>query len=117
MDEVIIDTEEFLERVQDDKELLFELFDIFLEDFVEKREALTVAVEGKDYDQVRGIGHSLKGASGNISAKALRGFCIELEEMGKNKNLDGAEGVLKNLDQAFENLTARIEEVKKELGE
>ncbi len=117
MDEAVIDIEEFLERVQEDKELLFELLEIFTEDFGEKRELLSTAVAGKDYEQIRGIAHSIKGASGNISAKVLRTICVTLEDMGKNNNLDGIEDLLVNLDKSFEHLTARIEEVKKELGE
>ena len=37
MAEDIIDLPDVLERVQDDKELLLELLDIFQEDFVSKR--------------------------------------------------------------------------------
>jgi len=40
MSEEIIDLKDVLERVQDDKELLDELLDIYQEDFVQKRQAL-----------------------------------------------------------------------------
>ena len=116
MDEVVLDIEEFLERVQDDKELLFELFEIFIEDFEEKRALLTTAAAEKDYEKVRGIAHSIKGASGNISAKAVRVISMTLEDMGKESCLDGIEEILTKLDKAFEALVIRIEEVKKELG-
>jgi hypothetical protein len=44
MSEEIIDLKDVLERVQDDKELLAELFDIYQEDFVIKRKALGDAI-------------------------------------------------------------------------
>lgn len=116
MSEVVIDVEEFLERVQDDKELFFELFEIFVEDFEEKRKGLSQAVENKDYAQLRSIGHSLKGASGNISAKVLRNIAITLEDMGKNNEMTGVEEFLIKIDEAFKALTARIEELKTELA-
>ena len=40
MSEPIIDLKEFLERVQDDRELLVEIADIYEQDFVEKRKIL-----------------------------------------------------------------------------
>ena len=47
MSEEIIDLKEVLERVQDDKELLDELFDIYQEDFVQKRQALGEAIAAR----------------------------------------------------------------------
>ena len=40
MSEEILDLKEVMERVQDDKELLLELFDIFITDYSEKRKLL-----------------------------------------------------------------------------
>jgi len=114
MSDGVIDVEEFLERVQDDKELFFELLEIFSEDFVEKRTALGTAVESQDFEQIRSVAHSLKGASGNISAKALRAVCLRLEEMGRNNDLGDIDKLLTDLDQTFTDLTACIEELKKE---
>ncbi len=51
MVEEIIDLKDVLERVQDDKELLGELFDIYLEDFVVKRKALGDAIAAGDIAQ------------------------------------------------------------------
>ena len=41
----IIDLKDALERVQDDKELLFELFSIFQEDFPGKRDSIWAAFQ------------------------------------------------------------------------
>jgi len=84
MSEDLLDVNEFMERVQDDKELLLELLDIFLADYMEKRKTLQEAVDGQDFEQIKGVAHSLKGASGNISAKSMCEIFSSLEEMGKN---------------------------------
>ena len=115
MSEEIIDLSEFMDRVQDDKELLVELLDIFMEDFEQKRKPLQEAVEKKDFEEVKNICHSLKGASGNISAKPLRETLLKIEEMGKNNDFTGVDDLLINMDKHYEDLTTRIATVKEEL--
>ena len=117
MGEVIFDYEVVMERVQEDKELLLELLDLFLEDFKEKREALTGYVQNKDFENIRGVAHSLKGASGNISAKALREVLLQLEEKGKSETIDGVEELLVELDKESEALNTHLEGVKQKLQE
>ncbi len=112
MSDVIFDYEEVMERVQEDKELLLELLDLFTEDFKEKRAALTGYVENKDFENIRGVAHSLKGASGNISAKALRGILLEMEEKGKNETVEGLDELLAKLDKAFEELDEELKKIK-----
>ncbi|MCA9398975.1 MAG: Hpt domain-containing protein [Candidatus Omnitrophica bacterium] len=116
MSEETIDLAEFMERVQDDKELLLELLDIFMEDFQEKRRQLGDAIEKNDVEQVKSIAHSLKGASGNISAKPLRQSCLKLEEIGKEGKLDGGQELLVTIDQQYQDLVKRIETLKEELN-
>ena len=114
MDNEVIDLKDFLDRVQDDKDLMLELFDIFMSDYQEKRQSLKEAVAKKDYEQMKSLAHSLKGASGNISAKALRAIFIRLEEIGKANSLAGIEPLLNDLDLRYNDLVKRINEIKKE---
>lgn len=116
MSDEIIDLEEFLERVQDDKELLCELFDIFMEDYVEKRKSLEEAIGKNDFEGVRNIAHSLKGASGNISAKPLREIFMNLEDEAKGSNISNGQEYLQNIDRQYALLTQHIEILKKELS-
>jgi HPt (histidine-containing phosphotransfer) domain-containing protein len=116
MSENILDLKEFLERVQDDKELLVELLGIYEEDYIKKRIQLEKAFKENNHEEVKNIAHSLKGASGNISAKNLRVIFLQLEEMGKNKSFSGFETILAQIDQQFGLLKLRMEEIKKELG-
>ncbi len=112
MSEEVLDLREVMDRVQDDKELLLELFDIFVADYAEKRKLLEKAINGNDIEQVVSISHSLKGATGNISAKAMRGTFLKLETVGKSGNLTGAKESLGILDQQFGDLQNRINQVR-----
>ncbi len=89
MAEKIIDFEEALDRVQEDRELLFELFDIFEQDFKKKRVEIGQHLKDKDTEMVRNIAHSLKGAAGNISAHFIYESCLFIEKQASEENLDG----------------------------
>ncbi len=115
MSEKIIDVPEFLDRVMEDKDLLKELLDIFTADYVQKREDLGKAVTAKDFEPIRSIAHSLKGASGNISAKPLREVCVILEKKGKEQDGEGLEELLAELDKQYAALQERIVTLKEEL--
>lgn len=115
MNKSIIDLQEALERVQDDKELLCELFDIFEEDFLLKRKGLAEAVLKKDILTFRNIAHALKGASGNISAKIIRESFAHLEKMGEEGNLGGVEAILNQIDQQFKDLQATTAHLREQL--
>lgn len=115
MSEEILDLPEFLERVQNDKELLVELLGIFVEDFQEKRKLLVEAVENNDIDTIKSIAHSLKGATGNISAKALRGTFVSMEEKAKTNDLSGMTGIIQTMEKQFDDLSQRITTLDNEL--
>ena len=115
MSEKALDEEDFMERVQGDKELFFELLDIFISDFHPKRKLLEEAITNKDQQVVEHIAHFLKGSCGNISAGPLRAIFHELEIKGKDNNLQGLENCLSEIDQRFEELMACIGELQTKL--
>jgi HPt (histidine-containing phosphotransfer) domain-containing protein len=112
----IIDMKDAMERVQDDKELLFELFDIFSEDFVGKRDTIWKAFEKNDLSSFQMIAHGFKGATGNISARQMNENCIELDRMGKDGDISQAKPRLELLDKQFAELKVEIARLKKENG-
>ena len=115
MSEETLDVEDFMERVQGDKELLFELLDIFISDFHLKRKLLEEAIANKDHQAVEHIAHFLKGSCGNISAGPLRIIFHKLEKKGKDNDLQGLENSLSEIDQRFEELMACIGELQTKL--
>ena len=116
MSEEIIDLKEVLERVQDDKELLNELLDIYQEDFVIKRRLLGEAVVARDLPKIKEIAHSMKGSSGNISAKPLHLACLKLESLAKEGKTDEMAAVVVSIDNYFEEIKVFAARFKKELG-
>ncbi len=99
-----IDMKEVMERVQDDRELLIELVQIFTDDYAEKKQTLALVVAKNDFDQVKNISHAMKGAAGNISAKKIRVSFLELEQMAKDKDLSRAQPVLNAIEEQFKEL-------------
>lgn len=116
MAEDIIDLADVMNRVQDDKELLLELLDIYQEDFLLKREALGQAVAAKDLPKIKEVAHSMKGASGNISAKRMYESCLKLESLAKEQNVSGMDEVLKAIDIQFQEVKLNAEKLKKEFA-
>lgn len=110
----IIDLKDFMERVQDDKELLLELLDIFQEDFIGKRQALDEAVNAKDITKIKELAHSLKGASGNISAKDMHANFLKIEIAAKSDDVVQAATILKDVDVQFAQIKEFAAKIKKE---
>ena len=100
--EATIDLNEVLERVQNDKDLLVELFDIFLADCPAKITALKEAAAQKDLTRIKEVAHSMKGASGNISAKKLYALFLKIEQMAKTNDLSAMGSSLQELDRQME---------------
>jgi HPt (histidine-containing phosphotransfer) domain-containing protein len=112
----IIDLKDALERVQDDKELLLELFDIFTEDFVGKYAALKEACAKGDCAAFQMLAHGMKGATGNISARQMHENCIDLDHRGKSCDIGGLGPKVELLGQQFEAFKVEAAKVKKEFG-
>ena len=112
----VIDLKDALERVQDDKELLLELFDIFAEDFVGKRETIWAALKSGKVSDFQMVAHSLKGATGNISAKQMHETCIALDRIAKDGSIATTGPLLETLDAQFAALKEEIVKVKAQFG-
>jgi FPC/CPF motif-containing protein YcgG len=112
----VIDVKDALERVQDDKELLLELFDIFSEDFVGKRDTFWKAFEKHDLVTFQQIAHGLKGATGNISAAQMHLNCVDLDRMGKDGDIQNAKPALELLDKQFVEFKAEAARLRLEFA-
>ncbi len=116
MSEKVVDLQEVMERVQDDKELLLELFEIFTKDYLQKMQTLKIAITQRDLEVIKDIVHSITGAAGNISAKAVHSACLHIEGLCAVKDFAATQAALPLLDGHFKNLQARMAEIKKEFG-
>ncbi|MCK5579781.1 MAG: Hpt domain-containing protein [Candidatus Omnitrophica bacterium] len=101
MREKVIDLDEVMERVQDDRELLEELLEIFEEDHQEKISLLKGVVEEGGFEQIKDITHSMKGAAGNISAKAIYSTCARIEQMAAKRDINEIKECVSVLEEQF----------------
>jgi len=112
MSEKVLDVEEFMDRVQGDKDLFFELLDIFVQDFQGKRKELEEAVKKQDVETIKNVAHFLKGSCANISAKPMRAIFVRMEEKIAAGAMDTFGEDLAEIDQQFEGLVTHIGELR-----
>jgi HPt (histidine-containing phosphotransfer) domain-containing protein len=96
-----IDMDAVLERIGGDVTFLQELIDIYIEDFMEKYVQLEQAIAQSDFDNIKEIGHSLKGASGNLSLNGLYETAYGIELSGREKNIEQAKLFFFRLKEEF----------------
>lgn len=113
MDKEILDINEFLDRVMDDKELVSELLDDFSHVYSEKLKQLKRAVKQRDFEKIHEIAHSIKGAAGNISAKSMYTCYNIIEHLSDYKELDLILELLKDLEDQFSELKIYIKKLKR----
>jgi two-component system sensor histidine kinase/response regulator len=99
-----IDLEVALNRFGDDKEFFKEMVDEFLNYAPKQLEILTKAIERGDAKVVEREAHSIKGASGNLGAKHIADLSLQLELLGRTKDLAGAEEIIDNLKSELKHL-------------
>jgi len=91
--------------LQDLKEIMegeFEtLVNTFISDSRNKVQELGEILQSQDTDALRKVAHSLKGSSSNVCAFRLSEFARQLEMMGKEEKLNGAEQILAELTEEF----------------
>ncbi len=99
-----IDYLSVLERIGGDKSFLKELLNLYFEDFSEKYEQLQKAIEQKNFDLIRELGHSLRGSSANLSLTFLQETSHHLVVAGRERNVERAKKALALLEQEFKRL-------------
>jgi HPt (histidine-containing phosphotransfer) domain-containing protein len=102
---------ELMDRLMDDAELGRIIITGFLDDIPEQIAKLKQFVQSGDTAGATRQAHTIKGASANVGAPALRGAAAALEEMGHAGDLPGiAEGVPR-LEEEFQRLKSVLTEM------
>ena len=81
------DSEQALQQVDGDKELLEEIADLFFEDAPGQLDQIKTAVGENDCEGLLSSAHALKGAVSNFAALRARDLAFELEQMGRDQQL------------------------------
>ncbi len=98
-----IDWEDAKERLGG-PELVQEFMPIFLEDSQSCVRQLREAIANMDAEAVRRAAHSLKGSAANMAAVRIRRQAAELEELGRQGQLAGAEELVAALEDSLSQL-------------
>lgn len=104
-----IDFSSVLERISGDVSFLQDLLNLFFQEFGEKKELLEQALSRGDSIQIQEVGHSLKGASANLSLVPLQKLGLAIEMAGREENLDKARVAIAALGAEFQRLKTYLE--------
>ena len=92
-----IDYTDVLERIGGDLDFLDELLKIYFVEFEDKTSRIETALRISDFSQIQDLGHSLKGASANLSLSSLQRSALGLEMAGREKEPEAARQALADL--------------------
>ncbi|SMF47007.1 Hpt domain-containing protein [Pseudobacteriovorax antillogorgiicola] len=84
-----------------DDEFFSELTDLFFERAPLLLGEMQSSLSEADAGKFERSSHALKGTSGNLGAMKMMKICEELETMGRNNSLDGAQDLLDELQQIY----------------
>jgi len=105
---VVFDQAALLERLMNDQEMARLIVSTFLQDVPEQLKVLRSCLAAGDAPGVQLRAHTIKGASANLGAEALRAVALEMEMAAKAGNLAGAPAQLAKLEIQFVRLQQAI---------
>jgi CheY-like chemotaxis protein/HPt (histidine-containing phosphotransfer) domain-containing protein len=83
---------------------------LYLESAPKQIEGLRAALLEADAPRLRETAHALKSASANVGAQALSALCRDLEAMGRQGHLEGAQEKLQLVEDAYRQVQQALRE-------
>ena len=113
--EPTIDSAELLQRVDGDRELLWELIAAMREDLPKQLQLIKESLSTASADGLQRAGHTLKGAFANLAAHSARDLAARLEAMGRAGELSEAGLVFNQLQSELHRVSAALERLCREV--
>ena len=110
---LVLDRTLALSRVGGDEDLLREIAELFLEDYPNLVEKIKDAVLARDAQGLERASHSLKGSVANFGAEPAYLAAMELERMGRSKDLRNVDSAYKKLDENLKLLRPELQALAK----
>ena len=88
--------------------IMAKLSQIYVQETPQMLQEIRQAIADKDYEAMRRVAHSFKSASRNIGALSIADFCLELENMGREQNIAGADEKIANIEAHYEQVKPQI---------
>jgi two-component system, sensor histidine kinase and response regulator len=101
-----------LDRLGGDRELYYELVDVFKTEYPGIEAEMRHAIEGSDARALERSAHTLKGSSANLGAVGVSDTSLELEKMARSGDLQGVGEQFKHLQQEVERLYSELEALR-----
>ncbi|MFH1313232.1 MAG: response regulator [Candidatus Eisenbacteria bacterium] len=101
----VLDREDLLRRLGGDEEMVQQILETFMQDAPKQLIALKQAVEANDITLAERHAHTLKGAAGNVGARALHNAAMKAQEAAER----GDPGEISRMVEAVESQLAGLE--------
>lgn len=108
---MILDTEELLEELDDDRELLEQMYQVFEPDADRRMESMREAISAGDATTLMEAAHALKGSVGNFFATSVSETAHRLEIMGRDNETSGAAEALAALEDQLAELKQALRDL------
>ncbi len=89
--------------------ILEQLLEIYRSSSPELIKKLDLSIQDGSCESIREAAHSLKSASGNIGARKIFELSAKLEEMGRDKEIDGTRKLLEEIERYFPKIYELLE--------
>jgi len=99
---VRFDREELMDRIGNDLNIYKSTVRFFNSHVADLLRQAQEAVESKSPKDIESIGHTIKGVAANMSAKEMTEIAFELENAGRDNQVDKLSDILNRLNEAFE---------------
>ena len=107
--QVVLNLPELLLRVENDRDLLRELIDIFKEESPRLLQQLQGHVIRRDMKSVEETSHGLKGMLSGLSAMPAASVAARLERMGREGDIAGLSDAVTLLEREIEQLLPELD--------
>jgi PAS domain S-box-containing protein len=105
-----VDIERLHDALGTDPDEVREILEIYFASMTKSLNTLNVAIEAGDANVVESIGHNCAGASATCGMTAVVGSLYELETMGRENQLTGADLLAQKTSHEFDRIKAFLEE-------
>ncbi len=108
----LMDLDKVLNEFNNDKDFLYKIIDVFLNNLEKQLTNIEEAIKSKDAQVIQKESHTIKGGAGNLTAYELAGIAHELEQAAIDANFELAMALFLKMDQAYNNLKNYIQNKK-----
>ncbi|HEV3483582.1 MAG TPA: response regulator [Candidatus Acidoferrales bacterium] len=101
-----------LDRLGGDRDLYYELVEVFKGEFPKVEAAMRRAIDDRDAGALERSAHTLRGSSGNLGAVGVSEAAMALEKLARSGKLEGAGEQFKMLQKEVGRLFSELEAIR-----